>query len=125
MHHTEPGTLPDRADPPMRGAPVETVAVPAPQDRTLGALPDGQVDRPGGPGYERHGGRLVALANDPQRAMAALEAEVLDVGGTCLADTQPVQAQQHGKRGVVPVVLLRSKQEHPEIRAIQPASVGG
>lgn len=43
------------------------------------------------PRYERHGGGLVALAHDLQRAMAALEAQVLDVGGARLADTQPVQ----------------------------------
>jgi hypothetical protein len=50
------------------------------------ALTDGQVDRPLGPGDERDRGRLVALAHDPQRAMAALEAEVLDVGGAGLTD---------------------------------------
>src|SRR5918994_467172 len=53
----------------------------------LVAFTDGQVDRPRGSGHERHGGGLVALAHDPQCAMAALEAEVLDVGGTGLADT--------------------------------------
>jgi hypothetical protein len=107
----------------MRGAPVETVAIAAPQDRTLVALTDGQIDRPCGSGYERHGGRLVALAHDPQGAVAALDTEVLDVGGTGLADTQPVQTEQHGQCGVVPVVLLGGEQEHAEFGAIQPASV--
>ena len=78
----------------MGGAPVEAVTVTAPQDRPIVAFTDGQVDRPSGPRYERHGGRLVARAHDPQRAMAALDAEVLDIGGACLADTQPVQAPQ-------------------------------
>ena len=55
--------------------------------------------------------------------MATLEAEVLDVRGTSLADTQPVQAEQHGQRGVISVVLLRGKEEHPELGAIRPASV--
>jgi hypothetical protein len=73
----EPRALADRPDPAMRGAPVETVAVTAPQDRPVVAFAGGQVDGPGGPGDERHGGRLVALAYDPQRAMAALETEVL------------------------------------------------
>jgi hypothetical protein len=81
------GTLPGRANPPVGGAPVEALAVTAEQDGTLVALADGQVDRAGGSGYERHGGGFVALAHDPQCAMAALEAEVLDVGGTGLADT--------------------------------------
>ncbi|HZO64533.1 MAG TPA: hypothetical protein VFB74_05995 [Kribbellaceae bacterium] len=43
------------------------------------ALTDGQVDRACSPGYERHGGGLVALAHDPQRAMATLDAEVLEL----------------------------------------------
>src|SRR4029450_13445070 len=33
--------------------------------------------------------------------------------------------EQHGKRGVVPVVLLGGEEEHAELGAIQPASVGG
>ena len=51
--------------------PVEALAVPPPQDRAVVAFPDGQVDCPGGAGNERHGGGLVALAHDPQRAMAS------------------------------------------------------
>jgi hypothetical protein len=86
VHGTEPGPLADRTDPPMGGAPVESLTVTAPQYRTLVALPDRSVDRPRCPGDEGHGGGFVPLAHDPQRAMAALEAEVLDVGGTGLAD---------------------------------------
>jgi hypothetical protein len=52
-----------------------------------------------------------------------LETEVLDVRGTGLADTEPVQPEQHGQRGVVPVVLLGGEKEHPELGAIQPANV--
>jgi hypothetical protein len=48
MHAPEPGTLPNRANPPMSRAPVKASAVTAPQDRPLVALTDGQVDRPGG-----------------------------------------------------------------------------
>jgi hypothetical protein len=33
VHIAEPGTLPDRADPPVRRAPLEALAVPPPQDR--------------------------------------------------------------------------------------------
>lgn len=96
VHAAETGTLPDRPNPPMRGAPVEALAVTAPQDRAVVAFPDGQVDHPGGAWNERHGGGLVALAHDPRRTIAALEAEVFDVGGTSLADTQPVQPEQYG-----------------------------
>jgi hypothetical protein len=88
VHFAEPGTLPDRADPPVRGAPLEALAVPPPQDRAVAAITDGQVECPGGAWNERSGGGLVALAHDPQRAIAALEAEVFDVCGTGLACTQ-------------------------------------
>jgi hypothetical protein len=53
-----------------------------------GALANGEVDRAGGSWHERDGRRLVALADDPQRPMAPLEPEVLDVGGACLAHPQ-------------------------------------
>jgi hypothetical protein len=45
MDRAEPGTLSDRADPPVGGSPVEAVAVTAPQDRSVVAFTDGQVDR--------------------------------------------------------------------------------
>jgi hypothetical protein len=77
MDSAEPGTPADRADPPVGGSPVEALAVTASQDRPVVAFTDGHVDRPGGAGDERDGGGLVALAHDPQRAVAALEAEVL------------------------------------------------
>ena len=89
------------------------------------AFTDGQVDRSRGAWDKRDGGGLVALAHDPQRAMAALDAEVLNVGGTSLADTKSIQAEQHGERGVVPVVLLGGEEQHAELGAIQPSSVGG
>src|ERR687892_1153472 len=123
VHGAEPGTLADRADPPVGGSPVEAVAVTASQDRSVVAFTDGQVDRPSGPGYERRCGGLVALADDPQRAMASFDAEVLDVRGAGLADTQPVQPEQHSKRGVVPVVLLGGEQEHAELGAIKAPGV--
>ena len=53
VHGTEPGALADRTDPAMRGAPVEALAVTAPQDRAFVAFTDGQVDRPRGSGHER------------------------------------------------------------------------
>src|SRR5688500_15367693 len=111
MHSIEPSTVPDRADPPVGGPPVEALAVTAPKDRPLVAFTDRQVDRSSGPGHERHGGGLVALAHDPQGAMAALDAKVLDVGGAGLGDPEPVQAEQHGERGVVAVVLVGREEE--------------
>jgi hypothetical protein len=69
MHPTEPGTLADRPDPAMRSPPVEPLAVTPAQDRTLTAFTDSQVDRASRPRNERDQRRLVALADDPQRAV--------------------------------------------------------
>ena len=52
------------------------------------------------------------------------EPQVLDVRGTRLTHAQTVEAEQHGERGVVAVVMLRGEQEHPELGAVQATSVG-
>ena len=76
------------------------------------AFTDGQVDRSRGAWDKRDGGGLVALAHDPQRAMAALDAEVLNVGGTCLADTKSIQAEKpqtvDSRRSIVEAASPRS-----------------
>jgi hypothetical protein len=56
--------------------------------------------------------------------VASFEAQVLDVGGARFADPQPVQSEQHRKRGVIAVVLLGGEQEHAELRAVETAGVG-
>jgi hypothetical protein len=53
MHGAEPGALADRADPSVRGAPVEALAVTAPEDGPFAAFTDRQVEGPGGPWHER------------------------------------------------------------------------
>jgi hypothetical protein len=65
----------------MGGAPIKPLPVSAAQDRSLVAFADREVNGPRRPWRERDRGRLVALANDVQRSMAAMEAEVLDVAG--------------------------------------------
>ena len=57
------------------------IEVLAAQDRAFVPFADGQVDGWCRPRDERDDGGLVALAEDAQRAMAAFDAEVLDVGG--------------------------------------------
>jgi hypothetical protein len=54
------------------------------QDWAVVAFADGEVDRACGAWYEWDHGGLVALADDSQRPVAALERKVLDVGRTCL-----------------------------------------
>ena len=66
---------------------------------------------------------LLPFAEDAQCAMAALDPEVLDVGGARLAHPQTVEAEQHGERGVVAVAVLGGEQEHAELRTIQTSRV--
>ena len=72
----------------VRGPTVEPFAITAAQDRAFAPFADGQVDGSCRPRDERNGGGLVALAEDAQRAMAAFDAEVLDVDGARLAHSQ-------------------------------------
>ena len=78
----------------MSGTLVEALPVPAAQYRAFAAFTDSQVDGSSRPGHQRDDRRLVALADDPQDAMAALAPEILDAGGTRLADPQTVESQQ-------------------------------
>jgi hypothetical protein len=64
MDDAEAGPLTDGADPAVRGAPVESLAVVAVQDRSLGSLSECEVDGPGHPGDQRYHGRLVPLPDD-------------------------------------------------------------
>lgn len=81
VHGAKPGTLADGPDPAVSGTPVEAAAVTATQDWSLPTLTDDEVNGSCCAGNERDDGRLVALADDPQRAVAAFEREVFDVGG--------------------------------------------
>jgi len=85
-------------DPPRRVS-VEALAVPPEEDRALDPLPDGQVDGACRARGERDGDDLAALAQQREGAMAALDAESLDVGAECFRDTEPVDRQQ-GDEGV-------------------------
>ncbi len=63
-------------------------------------------------------GGLVALANDLQGAVAAVEAEVFDVGGARFGDSQAVEAEQDSERGVGAVVAFGGEQEGAELAAV-------
>ncbi len=120
----EGGPLANRVHPAMCGSPVQSLAITAAKDRPVAALTDGEVDGPSHSGNERNECRLVALADDPQGAVATLEPKVLDVGTARFVDSKPVHAEQHGERCVVAVILLGAEQEHAELGAIQAAGVG-
>jgi len=93
MHKAEPGPPANRPDRSMRGAPVQGLAVASAQDRTFAAFADRQVNGPRRARNQQYHGGLVALADNPQDPMAALDSEVFNVGGTGFADPQAVQSQ--------------------------------
>ena len=86
MDVSEAGPLADRFDPAMRRPAVEPLTVMAEQDPTVTSFSDRKVHGACGAWHERDDGRLAALAEDPQRAMPAIEAEISDVGIARLAD---------------------------------------
>ena len=91
VDNPEAGSLADGADPAMCGTSVESLTIVAAQDRSLASLAQGKIDRPGHSGDQRNHGRLVALPDDAQRAMAPVEAEVLSIGRTGFAHPQAVE----------------------------------
>jgi hypothetical protein len=76
------------------------------QHWSLAARADGTVDRACRSREERDHRRLVALADDPQRPVSSLEAEVFNVGGARLAHPASVAPEQDGQRRVLVVEPL-------------------
>src|SRR4051812_29955676 len=116
MDAAEPSTLADRTNPTVGGAPVQTLPVLAPQDWSLLTLAHDQIDRARRSRDERNRGGLVA--EDRQRAMAALEGQVLDVGAAGFGDSEAVQTEQHRQRGMVPIEAFGGEQERAELGAV-------
>lgn len=96
-----------------------------PRDRAFVALADDQVDGACRTWDEGDGGWLVALAGDPQDAVATLDREVLGVGLARFADPETIQAELHGQGLMREVVVVGGGQEHTELRPIEPSSVRG
>jgi hypothetical protein len=76
----DPGAVGDPADDPGGAVPVQPPPVRGDKQRPFGALADGQVNCPRGARGERDGHHLAPLARDHQGPVAALQAQVLDVG---------------------------------------------
>jgi hypothetical protein len=81
-----------------RAAPCRPLFVRAGEDRSLGALSNGQVDRPRGAWRERDGDNLAALAGDNQGSVPAFEVQVLDAGAGGFGHPEPVERQQGDQR---------------------------
>ncbi|HET9061576.1 MAG TPA: hypothetical protein VFN61_16810 [Acidimicrobiales bacterium] len=93
----DPGAARHPADEASGLVAVNALAIGAQEEGAGGPLTDGQVDRPGRARRQRHGYHLAPLANDSERAMAALHAQGLDVGTEGSGDAQPVQSKQRDK----------------------------
>jgi hypothetical protein len=119
MDLTDPGPLGDRTNPTMRGSSIKSAPISAEEDGTFGPLSNGEVDGPASPGDEWDDGRLRALAHDLEGAMPSLEAEVLDVGLTCLGDPQAVQSEEHHQGRVLMIDPLCGKEKTTELVAIE------
>jgi hypothetical protein len=79
MNVSESGSFADRSHPTTSGAAIEALPVVADEDRSLTPLTDGEIDGARSPRHERNHGWLVSLAEDPQRAVSAVETEDADV----------------------------------------------
>jgi hypothetical protein len=87
MDDSESGPSTDGADPAVRRAPVESRTVVAVQDRSFASLSESEVDGAGDSRDKGNHGRLVALPDDSEGAMAPVEAKVLGVCGAGLAQS--------------------------------------
>ncbi len=108
----------------MGGATVEPLAVPPAQDRPFVALPDGEIDGAGCARHERDHRGLVALSDDREGPVSALDGEVLDVRAARFGHPQAVEAKQHSQCGVHRVVPLSGEQEGAELGAVHPVPLG-
>jgi len=124
MDVAESASFADRSYPAMRCSPIEPLAVAPHQDWAFVAFADGEVDRACRARHQGNDGGFVALADDPQCSVAALERQVLDVRRAGFGHAQPVEAEQHGQSGVGAVVVLGSEQETAEFTAIHRMLLG-
>ena len=92
------GAAGDSADDPGGTVPVQPPPLRGKEERSFGALADGQVDGVGGARGERDGDDLASLAGDDQGPEAPLQAEMLDVSPGGVGHPQPVQREQRNER---------------------------
>jgi hypothetical protein len=110
-------------DPACRVA-IDPLPVGSHEDRPVAAFTNHQIDGPGRPGRQGDGDDLAAFAQDGERAMAPLEAKVLDVSAEGLGHPQPVQRQQADQR-VIPGACQPGGDQHgPDLVAIETGGVG-
>jgi hypothetical protein len=103
--------------------PVQPFPVRGGEQRSFGALADGQVDGAGGTRSERDGDDPAALASDDRGPVAALEAQVLDVRANGLEDPKAVEREQGDQRVLGRRPEPCSDQQGTDLVAVQSGSV--
>jgi hypothetical protein len=83
------GAAGDLADDPAGAVPVQPPTVGGQEHRAVGALADGQIDRPGSARRQRDGHHLAALAGDGQGPVPAFETQMLNVSPSRLRYPKP------------------------------------
>ena len=116
----DPGPASGPSDDPGGTVPVEPAAIRSQEDRPLGALADGQVDRPSRARCQREGDDLAALAGHGQRPVATFYSQELDAGAGSLRNRQPVQGEQGDQRVLGWRPEPGGDQERAEFVAVQP-----
>lgn len=61
---------------------------------------------------------LLPLPHDPEGAVTALEAEILDVGAAGFADAQTVESEEESESCVVAVAPLGGEHEHTDAHPV-------
>jgi hypothetical protein len=122
VNDPEPGSLPDGPDPTVCSATVKSLSVVTVQDRSYAAFAEREVDGAGHSWDQGDHGRLVAFADNAQRPVSPVEAQVLGIGCAGLAHSQTIQAQQSGESGVVGVVTLSREEEPTELAPVETTS---
>jgi hypothetical protein len=85
------------------GVAVHPSAEDVPQDRPVGAVVYGAVDRASYRGWQRDENDFAALATHAQHPVAVFLTQMADVGSARFEDPQPEQAEQSNQGEVVPV----------------------
>jgi len=119
----DPGAAGGPADDPGGAVAVQSPSVSGEEERSFGALAGGQVDGAGGARGERDRDDLAALAGDDQSAVAALEAQVLDVGAGGFRHAQPIEGEQGEQRVLGGRAEAGGDQERAELVAVQGGGV--
>jgi hypothetical protein len=117
-----PGAAGYPADHPRGTVPVLPTSIGGKEDRSFGALADGQVDRPRGARCERDGGDLAALAGDHQSPVPALDTQCLDVGAGGLGDPHSIERQQRDEGVLGGLAKPGDDQQRPELIASSPTA---